>query len=132
MSPVTDIRNFHAHVYFDPETQVVAERVRGALERLFAVVLGTVHARPVGPHPKGMFQVTIAPDQFASVVPWLMLNRDGLSILVHPTTDDAVADHESNLLWMGESLPLDVEMVRRFVEHRKQNEKKQMKEEGFQ
>jgi aromatic ring-cleaving dioxygenase len=28
-------------------------------------------------------------------------------------TDDAVADHETRPLWMGESLPIDVEILRR-------------------
>lgn len=60
-----------------------------------------------------MFQVTLRPDQFATVVPWLMVNRSGLSVFVHPTTDDAVADHDTSPLWMGEPLPIDVEVVRR-------------------
>jgi DOPA 4,5-dioxygenase len=43
-----------------------------------------------------MCQLAFAGDQFAAVVPWLMLNRGGLSILVHLVTDDPVADHEVN------------------------------------
>jgi len=41
-----------------------------------------------------------------------MLNRAGLSILVHPRTGDDVADHETNPLWLGASLPLDIEFLR--------------------
>jgi aromatic ring-cleaving dioxygenase len=67
----------------------------------------------VGPHAKAMFQVTITPEQFATVVPWLMVNRSGLSVFVHPTTHDAVADHDTSCLWMGESLPIDVEILPR-------------------
>jgi DOPA 4,5-dioxygenase len=59
-----------------------------------------------------MYQVAFAGDQFAAVVPWLMLNRGGLSILVHPVTDDPVADHEVNPLWLGEALAIDVEFIR--------------------
>jgi hypothetical protein len=33
-----------------------------------------------------------------------MLNRRGLSILVHPITDDPVADHEVNPPWLGEAV----------------------------
>jgi DOPA 4,5-dioxygenase len=115
MAIVADITDFHAHVYFDAETRETAERVRDALVRRFDVRPGALVGRPVGPHTKGMFQVTIAPEQFATVVPWLMLHRDGLSVLVHPTTDDVVADHETNPLWMGEVIPIDIECVREHV-----------------
>jgi DOPA 4,5-dioxygenase len=33
------------------------------------VQLGALHDRPVGPDPKGMFQVAFAPEHFATVVP---------------------------------------------------------------
>jgi aromatic ring-cleaving dioxygenase len=32
---------------------------------------------------------------------WLMLNRDGLSILLHPGTGDAYADHIDHAVWLG-------------------------------
>lgn len=115
MTIVADIKDFHAHVYFDADTRETAERVRDALARRFDARPGALVARPVGPHTKGMFQVTIAPEQFATVVPWLMLHRAGLSVLVHPTTDDVVADHETNPLWMGEVIPIDIERVREHV-----------------
>ena len=67
-------------------------------------------------------QVTIAPEHFAAIVPWLMLHREGLSIFVHPTTDDPVADHDTRPIWMGESLPIDVEMVRQHVAKMKNEE----------
>jgi aromatic ring-cleaving dioxygenase len=41
-----------------------------------------------------------------------MLNRGGLSILVHPITDDPVADHAVNPLWLGEAVAIDVEFLR--------------------
>ena len=60
-----------------------------------------------------MYQVTFLPQQFGAVVPWLMLNREGLAILVHPTTGDDVADHTEHALWLGEKLPLNIEVLRR-------------------
>jgi DOPA 4,5-dioxygenase len=113
MIAVADIRGFHAHVYFDADTRRTAEQIHDALGRQLGVNVGALHDRPVGPHAKPMFQVTITPEQFATVVPWLMVNRGGLSVLVHPTTDDEVADHDTSPLWMGESLPIDVELLRR-------------------
>jgi aromatic ring-cleaving dioxygenase len=59
-----------------------------------------------------MYQVLFERDQFASVVPWLMLNREGLEILVHPSTGDAVADHTDHALWLGEKLAVNLEPLR--------------------
>lgn len=52
------------------------------------------------------------PDQFAQVVPWLMLNRQELDILVYPNIGDAVADHTNHALWLGEKLALNIEPLR--------------------
>jgi DOPA 4,5-dioxygenase len=54
-----------------------------------------------------MYQVAFAPDQFDKVVPWLMLHRGGLDILVHPNTGDALADHTDRALWLGEKLAVN-------------------------
>ena len=113
MTQAADIRGFHAHVYFDAITRPTAERIHDALARHSGLEVGPLCEGRVGPHTKAMFQVTIPPEQFATVVPWLMVNRHGLSVFVHPTTDDAVADHDTSPLWMGESLPIDVEGLRR-------------------
>ena len=102
------IQGYHAHVYYDPKSREAAARVREGLAARFQVQLGSWHDEPVGPHPKSMYQVVFAPEQFAQVVPWLMLNREGLDILVHPETDDAVADHLERCLWLGKKLKLDV------------------------
>src|SRR3712207_5560939 len=82
MIDVTAVRDYHAHVYYDAQSRPAAARVRDALSQRFGVALGRWHDRPVGPHPQAMYQVAFAPDQFAAVVPWLMLNREGLDILV--------------------------------------------------
>ena len=47
------------------------------------------------------------------LVPWLMLNREGLNVLVHPLTDDSVADHTRFAVWLGTPLPLRVDVLRR-------------------
>lgn len=40
-----------------------------------------------------------------------MLNREGLDILVHPETGDAVADHAVHSLWLGEKLDLNIDFL---------------------
>ena len=103
---VRKIRGYHAHIYYDKKSHTVAERIRRALPRRFEVELGRWREEPVGPHPQSMYQVKFAPAEFPRLVPWLMLNRDGLAILVHPETGDDYTDHALNALWLGEKLTL--------------------------
>jgi aromatic ring-cleaving dioxygenase len=109
------IESFHAHVYFDPATREAASRVREGLGERFQVQLGHWHDRLVGPHTKPMYQVAFAVDQFDKVVPWLMLHRQDLDILVHPNTGDAVADHTDHALWLGEKLVVNLEPLRQLI-----------------
>lgn len=107
----TKITGFHAHVYYDTTTREAAARVREGLDSRFAVRLGRWHDQPIGPHPKAMYQVIFMPEQFGVIVPWLMLNREGLDILIHPETGDDVGDHRDRSLWLGEKLPLNIEFL---------------------
>jgi len=85
------IQGYHVHLYYAPETRPVAERLRTAIEERFPQVrVGSWHDEPVGPHPVAMYQVAFAAEEFSRFVPWLMLNREGLNVLVHPLTDDSV------------------------------------------
>ncbi len=110
-SRTSKVSGFHAHVYFDPDQRDEAVSLRTEVGSLFQVRLGSVHDVPVGPHPKGMFQIVIANDQFGIVVPWLMLNRRGLDVLVHAETGDDLADHTRFAIWMGQALPLELDAL---------------------
>lgn len=112
-SDITGIEGYHAHVYYDPRTRPLAERLRAALGQRFAVTLGRWHDEPVGPHPSSMYQVAFAVAEFPRVVPWLMLNRGELSILVHPLTGNDYDDHSRFALWLGAPLALRLETLRR-------------------
>ena len=109
---IARIEGYHAHIYYDPESRAVAERLREAIGGAFEVQLGRWHDRPVGPHPQAMYQVAFPVAEFARLVPWLMLNRDGLAVLVHPVTGDDYEDHAHHALWLGQVLPLDLESLR--------------------
>ena len=104
------VSGYHAHIYYDPATKDVAARVREGLAA-FEVQLGRWHDDPVGPHPKAMYQVAFAPGEFEKVVPWLMLHRENLDVLVHPSTGEHVGDHRDRCLWMGTKLDLRLESL---------------------
>ncbi|MBD2091044.1 4,5-dioxygenase [Microcoleus sp. FACHB-1515] len=106
------ITSFHAHVYYDADSRDIAARIREALAAEFDVALGRWHDRPIGPHPQPMYQVSFAVEQFGAVVPWLMLHRSNLDILVHANTGDDVADHTAHALWLGDKLNLNIEVLR--------------------
>lgn len=107
------IEGYHAHVYYDPSTRGAAERLRQAIGERFATRLGRWHDEPVGPHPIAMYQVAFAVDELPRLLPWLMLNRGELSVLVHPLTGDDYADHALFALWLGAPQPLRLETLRR-------------------
>ncbi|MGZ8531079.1 MAG: DOPA 4,5-dioxygenase family protein [Candidatus Binatia bacterium] len=107
------INGYHAHIYYDPKrTRAAAEKVRVGLAR-FNVKLGSWHDEPVGPHLDAMYQAVFTKEEFAKVVPWLMLNREGLSVLVHPSTGDGYGDHLERSLWLGERLKLNEGVLKR-------------------
>jgi DOPA 4,5-dioxygenase len=109
---ILEVGSYHAHIYFDPvsERDVALELRQGIADR-FSVRLGTMWDRPVGPHSRAMYQVAFAPDLFPALVPWLMLNHAGLSILIHPNTANARRDHLDDPIWIGEALALDGEVL---------------------
>jgi aromatic ring-cleaving dioxygenase len=113
---VGEITSYHAHVYYDAATREVAERLRTRVGERFAVRLGRWHDKPVGPHPISMFQIAFDTHVFATLVPWLMLNREGLTILVHPNTESPRKDHEINPIWLGGVLDLTTAQLPDFEE----------------
>lgn len=107
------IEGYHAHIYYDGATRGVAERLRQAIGDRFTVRLGRWHDAPVGPHPMSMYQVAFAVDELPRLLPWLMLNRGELNVLVHPLTGDDYEDHARFALWLGVPLALRLEVLRR-------------------
>lgn len=108
---IDTIRGYHAHVYYNADSKPAAAALRAAIEERFEVRMGRWHDRPVGPHPQWSYQVAFAPDRFGQIVPWLALNRGGLTVFVHPETGDDVPDHRDHAIWLGEKAELDLDAL---------------------
>jgi aromatic ring-cleaving dioxygenase len=108
------IRDYHAHVYYDPaSSRERAARLRECVAAQFPeATLGRWHDAPVGPHPQSMYQIAFPRALFPAFLPWLMLNHDGLTVLVHPETGDDYADHSEHAVWLGAMLPLRLDVLR--------------------
>jgi aromatic ring-cleaving dioxygenase len=112
-----EIASYHAHIYYDPlTTKSIAEQLRVWIGERFSVQLGRWHDSQIGPHDAAMFQVAFANEVFSTLVPWLMLNHSGLSILIHPNTANPRRDHVADPIWIGtrllvheEKLPVESE-----------------------
>eukprot|EP01087_Luapelamoeba_hula_P011629 TRINITY_DN3176_c0_g1_i1.p1 TRINITY_DN3176_c0_g1~~TRINITY_DN3176_c0_g1_i1.p1 ORF type:complete len:130 (-),score=37.12 TRINITY_DN3176_c0_g1_i1:16-405(-) len=106
-----EIRLWDVHAYFnadDPKDTAEALKLHSTLQEKFPHMrLFTPIHRPVGPHPIAMWEGKLtSPEEFATILPWLALNRNGRSILVHPHTGNDLADHTNNCLWLGQQQPL--------------------------
>ncbi|MDJ0599208.1 MAG: DOPA 4,5-dioxygenase family protein [Crocosphaera sp.] len=108
-----NINGFHAHVYYDTDSKHQALGLREEIEKKFAqkIQLGRCHDKPVGPHPTNSYQIAFSPDYFGLIVPWLMMNRQGLTILVHPKTENDLIDHRDFSMWLGKTLDLNLDVL---------------------
>jgi len=105
---MSEIKSYHAHVYFDAETIAKARQLCEACRDRFGVEMGRVHEKPVGPHPDWSCQLAFEPDKAGDIIGWLATHRDGLVVLVHPETGQPLEDHRDHGIWMGAVRPLDL------------------------
>jgi aromatic ring-cleaving dioxygenase len=107
------IQHYHAHVYYDPaSTREAAALLRERVAAAFPQAqLGRWHDDLVGPHLRSMYQIAFPHELLGRFLPWLMLNRGGLTILLHPGTGNDYADHTAHAAWLGDILPLRVDVL---------------------
>jgi aromatic ring-cleaving dioxygenase len=109
---MSEIENFHAHVYYDlPEREKALKLCENAGKK-FGVKVGRMHDNPVGPHPRGSCQLTIGNEQLSDVLPWLVLNRGKLTVFTHAQTGNALKDHTQHVIWLGPSETLKLDQFR--------------------
>lgn len=108
MTDPAKIRDFHAHIYYDPAEVERAKSLAAEVQRRFGVAVGHFHLAPIGPHPRGSVQMTVPVAQFGEVATFLSVDRGGLTIFAHASTGDHLADHTDNVIWFGPSERLDL------------------------
>ena len=109
---MTEIKGYHAHVYYNADTRKVAEGLRETIIGKFAEVPGAFSDDPIGPHPISQFNIIFQTEEFQKLVPWLMLNHEGLDVLIHPLTESSYNDHSKNALWIGTPVPMRLDVLR--------------------
>ncbi len=101
---------FHAHVYFDGVSKESARELCDLIATRWGLRVGMFHEKLVGPHPRWSCQVTFGKKDFDSFIPWLDEKRNDLTVLVHGLTGDDLKDHTDYAYWLGQSLPLNLDM----------------------
>ena len=107
---------YHAHVYFDLQQRAAADELhrvlrerKGTGDLASVSFVGEARDKPVGPHPKPQFEVHFREDSLAAML--ALIREAGLTALVHPLTDDDLADHTSLAHWIGEPISLDLSVL---------------------
>ena len=109
----TRIKDWHAHVYFDPTTRDAAWALRERIETAFDIQMGRFHEKPVGPHPRFSYQVHFQNQQLAPLLAWLALNRGELTVFVHPNTGEDLEDHRDRAIWLGQQVTLHLDALKK-------------------
>jgi DOPA 4,5-dioxygenase len=102
---------FHAHIYYTDADLPAARALRDqfAAGRPEVLFIGRMTDRGVGPHPIPQFEVHFPERTRGDVI--AAIEATGLRALVHPLTDDDLADHTAHAHWIGEPLALDVSVL---------------------
>ena len=98
---------YHAHIYYSDDERSVASALRDRFSVDANILfVGRMTDRGVGPHPIPQFEVHFHERARDGVI--AAIEASGLRALVHPLTDDDLADHTELGTWIGEPLALDV------------------------
>ena len=101
---------YHAHIYYSEDQRAAAAALRGEFEqRPEALFVGQMTDRGVGPHPLPQYEIHFVERSLPAII--AAIETSGLRALVHPLTNDDLADHTSLGRWIGEPLKLDVSVL---------------------
>jgi aromatic ring-cleaving dioxygenase len=105
---------YHAHIYFSAEERSAAEQLRETFVRRAGargpiLFVGRMTEGKAGPHPIPQYEIHFLERSLTEVVS--EIENSGLRALVHPLTDDDLADHTDLGRWIGEPVELDVKVL---------------------
>ncbi len=105
---------YHAHIYFDLKESALAAKVRDSIIQDIPQLSyrGQLIPMSIGPHPKPMFELHIPGDYINYAMASIDAVREGLSVLIHPVTDNEYLAHTQQAKWLGPALPLKVEILK--------------------
>ncbi len=106
-----DSAPYHAHIYFSDAQRPAAVALRDALNAQSGasgpiLFVGQMTEGKAGPHPIPQYEVHFLERALAEIS--AILEASGLRVLVHPLTDDDLADHTSLGTWIGDPVTLDL------------------------
>jgi aromatic ring-cleaving dioxygenase len=115
--PVADPQApYHAHIYYSAGERAAAEALRDRFSRQQDVAgephilfVGPMRDRAVGPHPMAQYEIHFAERSLGGIV--AAIEASGLRALIHPLSDDDLADHTVSARWIGEPLELDLSVL---------------------
>ena len=108
---------YHAHIYFTLDEMALASQVRENILKALPQLsyTGQLIPIPIGPHPKPMFEIHIPAANINYAMASIDALRQGLSVLIHPVQHDEMAAHTIDSRWLGEKLPLNLEILKQLI-----------------
>ncbi len=101
---------WHAHVYFTEQDRASAAALRDAFAaRAEVLFIGAMTAGAAGPHPIPQYEIHFR--EAALELVRSMIAASGLTALVHPLTQDDLADHTTLGQWIGQPVELDLTLL---------------------
>ena len=108
---------YHAHIYFTLDETALATQVRENIIKALPQLTykGQLIPIAIGPHPKPMFEIHIPGASINFAMATIDALRQGLSVLIHPVQHDELAAHTLDARWLGEKLPLNLEILKQLI-----------------
>lgn len=115
MSFFEPVRSYDFHIYYTPDSRSIAINLKNLIFEHFPqeinsdeLILKVLKSDNItGPHDLPFFEIDVeSPLLFAKFFSFAQLNHSGLSILVHPNSNDVYKDHTTHATFIGDRVGL--------------------------
>ena len=110
MKSISTIKNYHFHLYYNDSNIGYAKKLGELIAENFSARIGHFHTANVGPHPMWSCQILVDSNNFYQVYSYLVLNREDVSVFIHPDTNEDLIDHTKYISWLGKPISLNTAM----------------------